>query len=207
MAAPWPTPSRIIILVDLFEDAFILANTQLTRRYSGPEHHDYTSSFICQLLSNEDVLDTVEGIVFNFLRNGNRDPTPAELFRFKRAAYRFWTFCAGQRKKIKWFLSKFPEAEVGEMATWYSAVESWVTEMYPEDYFESEHQGGENHNGGDDEMFWECIGSAGCGNEEGFFRYDIYGLDYKVDEKCILDEGHERLRKKILDRETKLAGN
>ncbi|KAJ6523350.1 hypothetical protein B0H19DRAFT_1085753 [Mycena capillaripes] len=210
---------------DLLEEALVLANTQMKQRYSGTKDHNYNSSFIRRLLSNEDVLERVEPIVFRFIVNGFggrthavsettydigvwsnsafNSPKPTELFRLRRAAYRFWTFCMGERAERKfvflrstvslnpsqreprWFLSKFPPIELAEIANMYDGVEAWVTKMYREDYCESDY--GERISylwdlflemledpENDGKLFRESLGISGDRNEEGFFGDEFY---------------------------------
>ncbi|KAF7333506.1 hypothetical protein MVEN_02366800 [Mycena venus] len=191
---------------ELLEDALILVNTQMSGRYSDAQDHGYNSAFIQRLLSNEDVLDTVRPIVFRFLtRRSARDsttqhlPTATELFRFRRAAYRFWTFCMGQRAKRIPFISQFPAIELAEIAHMYTGVESWVTEIYPEDYFDTDHQVNQRSSvisTGLESLSWlwelflktledpwdhktdvhfgESLGVSGDGGEEGFFLCEFY---------------------------------
>ncbi|KAJ7618954.1 hypothetical protein B0H17DRAFT_1340878 [Mycena rosella] len=221
---------------DLLEDALILANTQSKRRYSGPNTRDYRSSFIKKLLSNEGVLEKVISIVFRFLTHNNarmsewsdedRIPTPTELFRFKRAAYRFWTFSTVQESKRSWFLSKLPAIELSEIGHFYYGVEAWVSQMYTleELEFESDHDADRFssvlstglgriswlwelfvdmlEDQAAWEMFGESMGVAMDGREEGFFKYDFHD-HWTYDEidigkiKPILDEGHERMEAKL----------
>ncbi|KAJ7472159.1 hypothetical protein FB451DRAFT_1559296 [Mycena latifolia] len=134
---------------DLLEDALILANTQLERRYSEPKTRGYTSAFLQKLLRNEAVLETALSIVFRFLINNNarmskwskedRDPTSTEFFRFERAAYRFWSFSEVEEKKRSWFLSKFSAIELSDF---FYGVKAWVAQMYSPEalQFESEHE-------------------------------------------------------------------
>ncbi|KAJ6482995.1 hypothetical protein DFH09DRAFT_1378461 [Mycena vulgaris] len=196
---------------DLLEDALILANTQSKRRYSGPKNRSYKSGFIQKLMNNEAVLEQVQSIVFDFLINKNarrskwsketRRPTQPELLRFKRAAYRFWTFSTVERSKRSWFLSLFPVVELSEIANFYFGVDAWVSEMYsPEALcFESEHEADRYsavlssglgrlawlwelfmemiHNPEDEyafEIFEESIGGSGDGDGEGFFTYAFH---------------------------------
>ncbi|KAJ7659419.1 hypothetical protein B0H17DRAFT_1212943 [Mycena rosella] len=197
---------------DLLEDAVILVNTQSERCYSGPNPRDYKSSFIKKLLSNEGVLEKVLSIVFRFLIHNNasiiskgseedRVPTSTELFRFKRAAYRFWTFSTGERENGSWFLSKFPDAELSEIGHFHSGVRAWVAEMYgPERMaFDSDHEAnafsaivssglgrlswlwklflnmiddrGDEHA---TDIFEESLGISMDGDGEGFFTYEFY---------------------------------
>ncbi|KAJ7102814.1 hypothetical protein C8R44DRAFT_887547 [Mycena epipterygia] len=210
-------------------DALTLVNTQFERCYSGPEHHGYESKLIRQLLSNENVVQEVEFIVLRFLFNNYksmsewgadaRSPTPTELVRFKRAAYRFWIYCMVETSKRSWFLSQFPAIELAEVANLFYGVEAWVTELYtPKQLeFESEHEAVISNGLGRLSWLWklflamiqdpgeetwdlfvESMGvSADC-DGEGFFHYDLRecwkyrNIDIEYTQS-ILDEGHDRL--------------
>ncbi|KAJ7102764.1 hypothetical protein C8R44DRAFT_859013 [Mycena epipterygia] len=115
---------------------FTSLHSCVLRRYSGPKHRGYKSKLICQLLSNERVLQEVQFIVFRLLLNKYkrmsewntefRSPTPPKLSRFKRAAYRFWIYCMIETNKRTWFLSQFPAIEITEITNLFYGVEAWI---------------------------------------------------------------------------------
>ncbi|KAJ7457952.1 hypothetical protein B0H11DRAFT_2062034 [Mycena galericulata] len=216
---------------ELLQDALILANTQWERCYSDPKHRDYASNFIRQLLRNERVLETVESCFLLFQKTPREDQddmstlTPTEVFRFKRAAYRFWTFCTGERNNRLWFISQFPVIEIFEMAHVYSAVRSWVLEMWGRP-IESDHESDyicaiisngfeklswlwslflkiQEDPDEDDILFGESIGVAGERGEECFFVSEFHECQgwsmFEIEATGpIFDEGHQWV-KEILE--------
>ncbi|KAJ7666648.1 hypothetical protein DFH06DRAFT_1184389 [Mycena polygramma] len=208
------------------EDALILANTQKKRKYSDAKDHNYKTAFIRRLLSNEAVLETAEPVIFQFLTGSPTPPTATEASRLRRAAYRFQTFCNVERTKRKWFLSTFPVIELAEIANLYRGVQSWVTAMYPEDFWDGGDHAQDQMSsvistglgriswlwellldsvedpGNDSYEFEETMGISGDGMEEGFFQYDFYRCweahGYDIDtHQPILDEGHKWLTKTL----------
>ncbi|KAJ7041847.1 hypothetical protein C8F04DRAFT_1252785 [Mycena alexandri] len=217
---------------EFLNDALILANTQMTRRFSGAKDHGYKSTFIAQLLSNEEVLHKVQSTVFLFLSKNKKSkensfitPTLTESHRLKRAAYRFWTFCMGERSNRKRFLLQFPAIELSEIAHMYSGVKAWVTEMYPDS--ESDHKAdhisavistgfgritwlwqlfNEMLDNPEDnyEVFSESLGVSSDCCETDFFRYDFYDCwehqSVSAQEmQPILDKGHAQIKQKLAE--------
>ncbi|KAJ7187145.1 hypothetical protein C8R46DRAFT_1207113 [Mycena filopes] len=189
---------------ELLDDALILANTQKDRHFSDTKNHAYKSHFISRLLSNEDVMNTVELVVFPLIREKSRS-TPTKLLNLKRAAYRFWTFCMGEPAKRRWFLSQFSTPELSEMTKIYDGVHSLVMNMHVGVEMESDHdydrvssiistglgrvcwlwelfqEMTEDPESDAAMMFDESLAVSGDGGEEGFFRYDMYDIGEEME--------------------------
>ncbi|KAJ7453663.1 hypothetical protein B0H11DRAFT_2070688 [Mycena galericulata] len=184
------------------QDALILANTQWERCYSDPKHRDHASNFIRQLLRNERVLETTP-------REDQDDMstlTPTEVFRFKRAAYRFWTFCTGERNNRLWFISQFPVIEIFEMRIDHESNYicgiishgfgklSWLWGLFLKLEEDPEE---------DIVLFDESMGVAGERREECFFVAEFHDClkgwsMFEIEATGpIFDEGHRRVKEML----------